>query len=163
MHSSKLSHMCVANRVVRYLKHAPGLEFLLPLECDSSLSAFCDVDWASCPNTRRSVTSYLIKFGSSPISWKSKKQSIISRSSVEAEYRSLASTVIELVWLIGLFNELNVPISLHVPLYYGKSVIQIASNSVFHELTKHIDIDCHFIREKVLAGLLSFLHLCTSE
>uniref|UniRef100_A0A3Q7GUU5 Uncharacterized protein n=1 Tax=Solanum lycopersicum TaxID=4081 RepID=A0A3Q7GUU5_SOLLC len=84
IHSPKLSHMDAATRVVRYLKKSPGLGIFLSSDCDSTLTAFCDADWASCPNTRRSVTGYLIKFGSSPVSWKSKKQSTISRSSAEA-------------------------------------------------------------------------------
>lgn len=136
MHSPKLSHMVAATRVVRYLKKSPGLGILLSLDCDSTLTAFSDADWASCPNTRRSVTGYLIKFGSSPISWKSKKQSTISRSSAEAEYRSLASTVAKIVWLVGLLTALDVKVPLLVPLHCdSKSVIQIASNLVFHERT----------------------------
>uniref|UniRef100_A0A3Q7I7W9 Retrotransposon Copia-like N-terminal domain-containing protein n=1 Tax=Solanum lycopersicum TaxID=4081 RepID=A0A3Q7I7W9_SOLLC len=114
MHSPKLSHMAAATRVVRYLKKSPGLGIFLSSDCDSTLTAFCDADWASCSNTRRSVTGYMIKFGSSPVSWKSKKQSTISRSSAEAEYRSLASTVAEIVWLVGLFTALNVKIPLPV-------------------------------------------------
>uniref|UniRef100_A0A3Q7F0C2 Reverse transcriptase Ty1/copia-type domain-containing protein n=1 Tax=Solanum lycopersicum TaxID=4081 RepID=A0A3Q7F0C2_SOLLC len=112
MHSPKLSHMTAATRVVRYLKKSPGLGIFLSSDCDSTLTAFCDADWASCPNTRRSVTGYLIKFGSSSVSWKSTKQSTISRSSAEAEYRSLASTVAEIVWLVGLLTALNVKIPL---------------------------------------------------
>ena len=156
--------MTAATRVVRYLKKSPGLGIFLSSDCDSTLTAFCDADWASCPNTRRSVTGYLIKFGSSPVSWKSKKQSTISRSSAEAEYRSLASTVAEIVWLVGLLTALNVKIPLPVPLHCdSKSAIQIASNPIFHERTKHIDIDCHFIRERIHTELISLHHLCTSE
>lgn len=105
----------------------------------------------------------MVKFGASPISWKSKKQTTISRSSAEAEYRSLASTVAELVWLAGLFKEFAVDIQLPVSLYCdNKSAIQITANPVFHERTKHIDIDCHFIREKVLQGLVHIQYLPSS-
>nr|XP_009803079.1 PREDICTED: uncharacterized protein LOC104248511 [Nicotiana sylvestris] len=126
--------------------------------------AYCDVDWASCPNTRRSVTGYFIKFGDSFVSWKSKKQITISRSSAEAEYRSLASTVAELVWLLGSFKKLHMIIQLPISLYCdSKSAIQIAANPVFYERTKHIDNDCHFIREKVQQGLVCLHHLSSSE
>lgn len=96
--------------MVKYLKSSPGLGVLLKADCSESLSAFCDADWVSCPNTRKSVTGYMIKFGDSLISWKSKKQTTISRISTEAEYRSLTSTVAEVICLLGLFAELDVAV-----------------------------------------------------
>ncbi|WMV28413.1 hypothetical protein MTR67_021798 [Solanum verrucosum] len=122
---------------------------------DNHLTAYCDADWASCPNNRKSITGYMVVYGNSLISWKAKKQETISRSSAEAEYRSLASTVAEVVWLVGLFKELGVQVRLPVHIHSdSKSAIQIAANPVFHERTKHIDIDCHFIREKVQMGIV---------
>ncbi|KAL3361478.1 hypothetical protein AABB24_014391 [Solanum stoloniferum] len=164
MHSPKTSHMHAAMRVVRYVKNAPGLGILMNANVDNQLTAYCDADWASCPNNRKSITGYMITYGSSLISWKSKKQDTISRSSAEAEYRSLASTVAEIVWLVGLFKELGVKMKLHVPVYNdSKSAIQIAANPVFHERTKHIDIDCHFIRKKVQLGMVQPTYLKTTE
>ncbi|KAH0749429.1 hypothetical protein KY290_028661 [Solanum tuberosum] len=164
MHSPKTSHMDAAMRVVRYVKKAPGLGILMSANVDNQLTAYCDADWASCPNNRKSITGYMITYGSSLISWKSKKQDTISRSSAEAEYRSLASTVAEIVWLVGLFKELGVKMKLPVPVYSdSKSAIQIAANPVFHERTKHIDIDCHFIREKVQLGMVQPTYLKTTE
>ena len=88
----------------------------------------------------------------------------VSRSSAEAEYRAMASAVAEIVWIVGLFDELGVKISLPVPLHSDStSAIQIAANPVFHERTKHIDIDCHFVREKIQEGLVSTSHLTSSE
>nr|XP_016472605.1 PREDICTED: uncharacterized protein LOC107794616 [Nicotiana tabacum] len=97
MHSPKVSHMAAALKVVRCIKSSSGLGVLLAAKCSESLSAFCDADWATCPNTRKSVTGYFIKLDSSLVSWKSKKQSTISRSSAEAEYRNLASIVAEII------------------------------------------------------------------
>lgn len=83
------------------------------------------------------------------VSWKSKKQETVARNLVEAQFRSMTSTTAEIVWLIGLFCELGIKLQLHVRLLCdSKTVIEIAANSIFHERTKHIDIDCHFIREK---------------
>lgn len=97
-------------------------------------------------------------------SMKSKKQSIISKSSSEAEYHSLASTIGEVTWIIGLFKTLDIPLTLHIPLHCNnKTTIQIAAIPVFHERTKHIDIDCQFIREKILHGLVNIQYLCSSE
>ena len=87
----------------------------------------------------------------------------VSRSSAEAEYRAMASTVAEIVWIVGLFDELGIKINLPVPLYSDStSVIQIAANPVFHERTQHIDIDYHFVREKIQEGLVSTTHLTSS-
>ncbi|XP_055826319.1 uncharacterized mitochondrial protein AtMg00810-like [Solanum dulcamara] len=68
------------------------------------------LNWAACPNTRRSITNYAIKFGESLISWKSKKQQIVSKSSAEAKYRSMTAVVAEATWLLGLFRKLGVEI-----------------------------------------------------
>ena len=86
-------------------------------DSDGQVTAFCDADWASCPLTRKSVIGYMIKIGQSLISWKAKKQKIVSRSSAEAEYRSLASTVSELVWLLGLLKEVGTKIQIPVHIY----------------------------------------------
>ncbi|XP_070026366.1 uncharacterized mitochondrial protein AtMg00810-like [Nicotiana sylvestris] len=146
MHKPKRSHMDAALRVIRYVKNAPGLGLLMPSQQSKSLVAFCDSDWASCPQSRKSVTGYLVKFGNSLISWKSKKQNTVSRSSAEVEFRSMASTVAEVSWLVGLFKELGIQIQLPIPLHCdSKTAIQIVANLIFHERTKHIDIDCHFV------------------
>ena len=102
MHEPKTSHMEAAIRVIKYVKQSPGLGILMSSSSTNQMTAYCDADWASCANTRKSITGYLVTYGNSLISWKSKKQNTISRSSAEAEYRSLASTVAKIVWLVGL-------------------------------------------------------------
>jgi len=117
MQQPKEDHWHTALRVVRYLKQNPGQGILLSSKCDLRLHGWCDVDWACCPLTRRSLTDWIIFLGDSPISWKTKKQHIVSRSSVEVEYRSMAMTTCELKWLKGIFSNLNVihttPMLLH--------------------------------------------------
>uniref|UniRef100_A0A3Q7JGD1 Reverse transcriptase Ty1/copia-type domain-containing protein n=1 Tax=Solanum lycopersicum TaxID=4081 RepID=A0A3Q7JGD1_SOLLC len=108
MHKPKKSHMEGALRVIRYLKNAPGLGIMLTSKVCKQLSVYCDADWATCPMTRRSVSGFVVKIGDSLISWKSKKQKTVSRSSAEAEYRSMANVVSEVVWLIGLYKELKI-------------------------------------------------------
>ncbi|XP_019246328.1 PREDICTED: uncharacterized protein LOC109225979 [Nicotiana attenuata] len=100
-----------AVRVVRYLKGALGQGILMASGHTWELTCWCDSDWAACPNTKRSVTGYVIKFGSSLVSWKSKKQQIVSMSSTEAEYRSMAAATAEIIWLLGLFKDLGVKIT----------------------------------------------------
>lgn len=98
----------------------------------------------------------------SPISWKSKKQTTISKSSSEAEYRAMAHATAELTWLVRLLEELGItdlkPIKLHCD---NQSTLHIAKNSVFHERTKHIEIDCHFTRDKVMERLIELTYLPT--
>uniref|UniRef100_A0A3Q7HPE8 Reverse transcriptase Ty1/copia-type domain-containing protein n=1 Tax=Solanum lycopersicum TaxID=4081 RepID=A0A3Q7HPE8_SOLLC len=113
MHSPKTSHMEAAMRLVRYVKSEPGLGILMASTGGNDLQVFCDADWGAYINSRRSITGYLVQYGGSPISWKSKKQVTVSRSSVEAEYRAMASTVAEIFWIVGLFDELGIKINLH--------------------------------------------------
>lgn len=114
--------------------------------------------------THRSVTGYILLLGGSPISWKSKKQSTIARSSSEAEYRAMAQASAEVTWVVRLLEELGVtklkPIRLHCD---NQSALHIARNPVFHERTKHIDLDCHFTREKVMEGLIELSYLPTQS
>jgi len=101
------------------------------------------------------VTGYLILLGSSPLSWKSKKQSTVSHSSSEEEYRAMAQAASEITWLVRLLEELGVsglaPVQLNCDNQYA---LHIARNPVLRERTKHIEIDCHFPHDKVLEGLL---------
>ena len=105
----------------------------------------------------------LVYLGSSLVSWQSKKQSTVSRSSSEAEYRALASTTCELQWLTFLLHDFRVIFTQPAALYCdNQSVIQIATNPVFHERTKHIEIDCHIVRHKINSGLVKLLPVSSS-
>lgn len=164
MQTPKKSHWEAAIRVVRYLKGTIGQGVWLLAEPTSTLTCWCDSDWAACPNTRRSITEYVIKFGESLVSWKSKKQQTISRSLAEAEYRNMTSAISVVTWLLGLFTELGVSIQKPVTIFSdSKSAIQLTADPVFHERTKHIEIDCHFIRDKIKAGMVESIHVHTQQ
>lgn len=113
--------------------------------------------------TRRSLIVYFIHLGNSPISWKTKKQSIVSRSSAEAEYRSMSMTTCELKWLKCLLASLGISCSAPMQLYSDSQyALHIASNHVHHERTKHIEVDCHFIRDEALRGNIETKYIQSS-
>ncbi|WMV33926.1 hypothetical protein MTR67_027311, partial [Solanum verrucosum] len=163
-HCLKQSHLEATLRVVRYIKEAPGSRLLMPADQIAQLTAYCDSYRRACVETRRSVTGYLVKFGGALVSWKSKKQETVSRNSVEVEFRSMAACAAEITWLIGLYKKLGVCVNLHVHMMCDrKVVIQIDANPIFHERTKHIDIDCHFVRERTCQGMLKTEHINTKH
>ncbi|KAE8695793.1 hypothetical protein F3Y22_tig00110684pilonHSYRG00005 [Hibiscus syriacus] len=96
MQQPKESHLRSALKIVRYIKKNPGQGILMDSNNSCELKAYCDSDWVACPISRRSIYGFCIKLGSSLVSWKSKKLNVIARSSVEAEYKSMAATTAEL-------------------------------------------------------------------
>ncbi|GJU04154.1 ribonuclease H-like domain-containing protein [Tanacetum coccineum] len=130
MHAPLQSHFTVALRVLRYLKGAPGTGVLFYKGNSLSLHAFSDANWAKCPKTRKFVSGFCLYLNNNLVSWKSKKQATISRSSAESEY---------------------------------SSAISIAGNPVFHEKTKHFEIDLHLVREKVSDGVVKVLKVASAN
>jgi len=139
-----------------------GLFF--PRSSSLTLQGFSDADWAGCIDIRKSISGQCFFLGSSLISWRTKKQITISRSSSEVEYRALASATCELQWLLYILRDLHVSCS-KLPVLYcdNQSVIHIASDPVFHERTKHLEIDCHLIREKLQSGILKLLPVSSQD
>ncbi|XP_026436952.1 uncharacterized protein LOC113334946 [Papaver somniferum] len=155
MQSPRVSHWEAALRVLRYLKGHPGQGILLRKDSALQLTAYCDFDWASCPLSRRSLTGYFIFLGGSPIFWKTKRQHTISRSSAEAEYRSMAHTCSNLTWIKALLKSIGVFHSQPMSLYCdSQSALHIVANPVFHERTKHIEIDYHYVRDQIQTGVV---------
>ncbi|KAK9068004.1 hypothetical protein SSX86_012115 [Deinandra increscens subsp. villosa] len=160
MHSPRVSHWHALKRIIRYLQGTISFGLTLDRSSSSALRAYTDADWAGCPDTRRSTSGYCVYYGSNLVAWSSKRQSTISRSSAEAEYRGVANVVAELCWLRNLLLELHRPLS-HASLVYcdNISAIYLSGNPVQHQRTKHIELDIHFVREQVHRGLVRVLHV----
>ncbi|GKA53711.1 ribonuclease H-like domain-containing protein [Tanacetum coccineum] len=124
------------------------------------LIAYSDADWAGCPTTRRSTSGYCVFLGNNLLSWSSKRQPTLSRSSAEAEYRGVANAVSETCWIRNLLRELHTPLSSATIVYCDNvSVVYLSSNPVQHQRTKHIEIDIHFVRDLVATRQVRVLHV----
>lgn len=164
MHKPYKSHVNIAFRLLRYLKNSPGMGIHITNSNSLDLIGFVDADWAKCLFSRRSVTGYLVYLGGSLVSWKSKKQSTISCSSTKSEYRALRSITCELIWILKLLHDLGIKTNLPVDIFCdNESAIKLALNPVFHEKTKHFEIDLHFVREKIENGILKVNKIVSSN
>ncbi|CAL1371101.1 unnamed protein product [Linum trigynum] len=160
----KRSHLKASHRILRYLKNSPGQGLFFASNTNFTLTGYSDSDWGACPDTRRSITGYCTFLGDSLITWKIKKQAIVSKSSSEAEYRALSQLSCEVQWITQLLKDLNVEYQGPATVFCdNKSTIHMAENPVFHERTKHIEIDCHVIRERVKSKLISLKYVCTDR
>ena len=115
------------------------------------MSAYSDVDWVGDLVNRKSITGIVVFFGNRPITWSAKKHATVSWSSTETEYRALASTVAELCWICMLLYDLGIFLP-QPPLLWcdNVSALAIALNPIFHARTKHMEVDYHFVCERVL-------------
>ncbi|KAI3746178.1 hypothetical protein L6452_08601 [Arctium lappa] len=129
----------------------------------SDLIAYFDADWGGCPVSRRSTSGYCVFLGENLVSWSSKRQGVISRSSAEAEYRGVANAVAETCWVRNLLRELRCPPAKATIVYCDNiSSVYMSSNPVQHQRTKHIEINIHFVRDQVARGLVRVLHVPSS-
>jgi hypothetical protein len=160
MHDSRESHLMAMKHILRYLRGMPDYRLLLRRSHSTDLVVYTDADWAGCPDTRRLTSGYAVFLGDNLVSWSAKRQTVVSRSSVEAEYRAVANGVAEATWLHQLLLELQSPPSRYTLIYCDNiSVVYLSNNLVQHQRTKHVEIDLHFIREKVAIGQVRVLHV----
>ena len=164
MHDPREPHLAALKRILRYLQGTLSLGLTMRRSSPAGLIVYTDADWAGCPDTRRSTSGYAVFLGDNLVSWSFKRQHTVSRSSAEAEYRAVANGVAEATWLRQLLLELRHPPCRATLVYCDNiSAIYLSSNPVQHQRTKHVEIDLHFVREKVALGHVRVLHVPTTS
>ncbi|KAB2628709.1 hypothetical protein D8674_033504 [Pyrus ussuriensis x Pyrus communis] len=164
MHSSREDHMAAVMRILAYLKSAPGKGVLYRKHGHLRIEGFTDADWAGSVGDRRSTSGYFTFVGGNLVTWRSKKQKVVSRSSAEAEFRGMAHGICELLWLRKLLEGLGFKPKETMRLYCdNKSARDIADNPVQHDRTKHVKVDRHFIKEKLERKIVSILFVSSDE
>ncbi|RVW95943.1 Retrovirus-related Pol polyprotein from transposon TNT 1-94 [Vitis vinifera] len=151
MHNLGEQHMNAIMRILRYLKNAPGKRILFAKNVDhQSIEVYTDADWAGAVDDRRSTSGYFTFVGGNLVTWKSKKQNVIARSSAEAEFRGMALGLCEALWLRLLLQDLGYLSRQPIRLFCdNKAACDIAHNPVQHDRTKHVEVDRFFIKEKL--------------
>jgi hypothetical protein len=164
MHQPIVTHWSAAKRLLRYLKKTIFLGIHINRQSSFDVTTFADADWVGNYDDRTSTSAYITFLGINPISWSSKKQCAVARSSTEAEYRSLATAMFETVWLLSLFKDLCLPIPSPPRLLCDNlGATHLSFNPVQHSRMKHIQIDLHFVCDMVQRKILNVQHVNTHD
>jgi transposase InsO family protein len=155
-------HWMTVKRIMRYLRGTSDVKLCLGGK-DIVLSGYCDADYAGDTSDRRSTTGYMFKVGSGAVSWNSKRQQTTATSTVEAEYMATSHATKEAIWLRQLMVDVGCTQGEATTIMCdNQGCISLAKNPTHHSRTKHIDVQYHFIREKLELGVIH-LEYCPTE
>jgi len=164
LHATTTVHWAAVKRIIRYIKHTMKLGLKIGKMSSLLVSGFSDADWAGCIDDRRSTGGFAIFLGSNLVSWNARKQATVSRSSTEAEYKALANATAEIMWIQILLLEIGIQAPRKAKLWCDNMGAKyLSANPVFHARTKHIEVDYHFVRERVAKRLLDIEHVSTRD
>ncbi|CAN1348021.1 Retrovirus-related Pol polyprotein from transposon RE2 [Linum perenne] len=151
-------------RALRYLRGTAEHGLYIRSSSSHILQGFSDADWGGDSADRRSTSGYVTFYGPNLISWSSRKQRTVSRSSTEAEYRALATVASEVTWLASVLKEIGRPVSTTPTLWCDNiSATYLTANPVFHSRSKHLEIDFHFVRERVADRSLHVAYISSKD
>jgi histone deacetylase 1/2 len=157
-------HWEAVKRILRYVKGTLDMGLRIRKSPSTELSIYTDANWAGCVDDHRSTSGYAVYVGPNLVSWSSKKQPTVSRSSTEAKYKALANGAAEAIWVESLLKELGVSRQRATILWCDNlEATYLTANPVFHAHTKHIEIDFHFVRERVASGDLNVRFISTTD
>ena len=160
MHSPSEEHVNAAIRILHYLKSSPGKGILFTKGDSLDVKGYRDANWAGSIEDRGSTLGYFTFVGGNMVTWQSKKQEVVARSSAEAKYKGMAKAICESSWIRNLLQDLHMKQVSPMKLYRdNKASCDISHNPVQHDRTKHVEVDRHFIKEKLEAELIEVPHV----
>ena len=164
MQNNGEQHMSVVMRILSYLKGNPGKGILFQKNEYFRIECYTDADWAGSTVDRRSTSGYFIFVGGNLVTWRSKNHNVVARSSVEAEFRGMTRGICEILWLKFLLHDLRVKHGQPMKLFYdNKAARDIAHNPMQHDMTKHVDVDMFFIKEKLESKVIEVPSIGTED
>jgi hypothetical protein len=164
LHSPTMAHLTTIKRILQFLNQT--LNFGLQIRKSSStvVGAFNDADWAGCTEDRKLTRGFTVFLGPNLISWCAKKQKTMSRSSTKVEYKAMADATVEIMWVQTVLHELRVPCPRNArPWCDNMGAKYLASNPIFHDRMKHVEVNYHFICDGVQKKLLDVRFISTHD
>ena len=164
MHNPQKHHFEVVFRVLRYLKGTVGLGITFRKQGNLDLLIYTDSDFAGCLLDFRSTMGYCTFLDGNLVTWRSKKQNVVSKSSTEVEFRAISKGIDEILWLRYLLQDLRIPYKEPIQLLCdNKSAIYLAHDPLYHDRVQHVDIDRFYIREQLDSGMIDIKHIRTED
>ena len=164
MHSPSKSQVDVVYRILKYLKGTPRRGLLFRKNEERKVEVYVDADWAGSITDRRSTSGYCSYVWGNLVTWQSKKQTVVAQSSAKAKLRSTALGIGEVIWIKMLLQELSIESETPLQVYCdNQAVISISHNPIHHDSTKHVEVDRHFIKEKIDDRTISVTYVPTTQ